>query len=111
MTITSVSSRRAIAQIRNSGVRVRRGPIGVSYLAGTSSVAVAFAVPKSIGSAVVRNRIRRRLRAVFNELVKDDSNLVESGDYLVSVTSPLAQLSYLELRSLVTHLLQMLKYR
>jgi ribonuclease P protein component len=46
------------------------------------AVAVAFAVSRRHGSAVRRNRIRRRLRAAAVELVR--SGLVSPGTYLIS---------------------------
>jgi len=42
---------------------------------------VAFATPKRIGSAVVRNRVRRRLR----ELMRARANGLPAGWYLLSV--------------------------
>jgi ribonuclease P protein component len=42
---------------------------------------VAYAVPKAVGGAVERNRLRRRLRAAVREL---ESELVPGGRYLLS---------------------------
>jgi ribonuclease P protein component len=42
---------------------------------------VAYAVPRAVGGAVERNRLRRRLRALVAELHPD---LVPGGCYLVS---------------------------
>jgi ribonuclease P protein component len=55
-------------------------------------VRVAFAIPRSVGSAVVRNRIRRRLRAALGELG------APPGTYLVSATPAAASLDYQALR-------------
>jgi ribonuclease P protein component len=48
-----------------SGRRRRRGPISMTFLPGDSSLPprVAYAVGKRVGGAVVRNRVRRRMRA------------------------------------------------
>jgi len=45
--------------------RRRRGPISMTFLPGDPSIPprVAYAVGKRVGPAVVRNRVRRRLRA------------------------------------------------
>jgi ribonuclease P protein component len=50
--------------------RVRRGPITLRYLPDGEGdpPRVAFAVGRSTGAAVVRNRVRRRLRAAVHEL-------------------------------------------
>jgi ribonuclease P protein component len=42
---------------------------------------VAYAVPRAVGGAVERNRLRRRLRAAVREL---EAELVPGGAYLLS---------------------------
>lgn len=49
---------------------------------------VAFAVGRSVGPAVVRNRVRRRLRAAVRELAP------VPGTYLLGVAPPPASASY-----------------
>ena len=44
---------------------------------------LAFAIPKRVGPAVVRNRLRRQLRAAAREI--DREQPVEAGWYLVVV--------------------------
>ena len=48
-----------------AGRRRRRGPISMTFLPGDPSLPprVAYAVAKRVGPAVVRNRVRRRMRA------------------------------------------------
>jgi len=49
---------------------------------------LGIAIPKKIGSAVVRNRIKRRLREGWRELIPD----VPAGtDYVLLVRAPLAE--------------------
>ena len=52
---------------------------------------VAYAVPRAVGPAVVRNRLRRRLRAISRELD------LPPGSYLVSTQPAAAQLDYEDL--------------
>ena len=96
----------ALAQL---ACQARRGPLKVTYRGGSAGPEVAFAVPKSIGTAVVRNRIRRRLRAVLQEMARDDSGLLPGGRYLFRVSGPLEHLSHAELRSRVSSLLHRLR--
>lgn len=51
-------------------------------------VRLGIAVPKKIGSAVTRNRIKRRLREGWRELLPDVS---PGADYVLLVRSPLAE--------------------
>lgn len=60
-------------------------------------VRVAYAVGKQIGGAVVRNRLRRRLRAAMHEL--DRSGQVLPGQYLVGARPAASTTSFAELRS------------
>lgn len=51
-------------------------------------VRLGIAIPKKIGSAVTRNRIKRRLREGWRELIAE----VPSGtDYVLLVRAPLAE--------------------
>ncbi|WP_371748986.1 ribonuclease P protein component [Aquihabitans sp. G128] len=58
--------------MRTEGTRVRRGPLSLVFLdddpAGTPRV--AYAITKRVGGAVVRNRLRRRLRAICADLAR-----------------------------------------
>ena len=49
-----------------------------------AGVRVAFAIGREVGTAVVRNRTRRRLRSVMTELALADGGL-PVGDYLIRV--------------------------
>ena len=51
-------------------------------------VRLGIAIPKKIGSAVTRNRLKRRLREGWRELIED----VPTGtDYVLLVRAPLAE--------------------
>jgi ribonuclease P protein component len=62
--IWRIRDRATFAELAN-GRRRRRGPISMTFLPGDPSLPprVAYAVGKRVGPAVVRNRVRRRLRA------------------------------------------------
>jgi len=64
-------------------------------------VAVAYAISRKVGNAVVRNRIRRRLRALFDELDPQP----QPGKYLIRCGNETGKLSYEELQH---HLLESL---
>jgi ribonuclease P protein component len=98
-----VRDRASFAALRREGARRRVGPLSVTRLApeqgGASSPAVAFAIGRSTGTAVDRNRLRRRLRAVLAELD------VPAGTYLVGAGPAAATLSHQDLRALVAQTL------
>jgi ribonuclease P protein component len=53
-------------------------------------VAVAFAISRKVGNAVVRNRIRRRLRA----LIDGANPQPRAGNYLVRVVEGFGEYAY-----------------
>lgn len=55
---------------------------------------LAFAIGRSAGTAVVRNRIRRRLRALFVDLAPE----LPPGTYLVSAGTAAATLDHTDLQ-------------
>ncbi len=61
---------------------------------GTTAPAVAFAIGRPVGTAVVRNRLRRRLR----ELVRAHSDQLEPGcSYLIGAGVGAVSMSWSEL--------------
>ena len=95
-----VRDRASFAALRRSGARTRLGPLSITRVApeagGSPVPAVAFAIGRSVGCAVERNRLRRRLRAILA-----DADLAP-GTYLVGAGRKAATLSFQELRVLVT---------
>ena len=87
--------------LRRDGRRVRRGTVTVTWVPGDTAEPglprVAYAVGRWAGGAVVRNRIRRRLRAIIRDLGDE----LAPGTYLVGAGTPAATLPYRELRDTV----------
>ncbi len=59
---------------------------------------IAYALSKRVGSAVQRNRVRRRLRAIMAEIIRNDPASVPMGAMLVTAGPAVAERSYDELR-------------
>jgi ribonuclease P protein component len=67
--IDRIRQRDAFLRLRRDGVRVRIDPLWCSFVPDSEVVPpqVAFAIGRATGSAVQRNRLRRRLRAILRE--------------------------------------------
>jgi ribonuclease P protein component len=93
-------------------VRVRRGPLGATYLDdGTGTVRIAYAITTRVGGAVVRNRIRRQLRALCADLQRSGQVALPAGALLISVGPEAVRRTPDELRNDVVRLLDALETR
>lgn len=90
----SIRRQSDFSRLREAGRRHRQGPITVTFCSGDQR-AVAMAIPKRVGNAVVRNRVRRRIRAI---LATTDA---VPGMYLVSVAPEAATMTYQELQAVL----------
>ena len=104
-SVWRLSDPAAFARLRTTRSRARAGALWLAWVPpeGPPTTRVAYAIGKRVGGAVVRNRLRRRLRAVFAALPDD---AVPAGDYLVGAQPEAATLSFPELSSLVSGLLR-----
>ena len=91
-----VRTRRQFALFAAPSGRGQSGSLRISFVAETtesSSIAVAYAISRKVGNAVVRNRIRRRLRALVDHLDPQP----KPGKYLIRCGNETGNLSYEEL--------------
>ena len=58
--------------------------------------ALAFALPRRLGSAVTRNRVRRRIREICRDLAKSDQ--LPEVSYLFTIRGDTSHMSYNTLR-------------
>jgi ribonuclease P protein component len=91
-----VTTRRQFAEFATPTGRGQSGILRVVFVehSNQGSFAVAYAISRKVGNAVVRNRIRRRLRAVMDGL----SPAPKSGLYLIKCGNGSGQLPYDELQ-------------
>lgn len=99
-----IRDRTTFAELRRSGHRSRRGLVSVVWLPGPERPfereagperRAAYSVGRPVGGAVVRNRVRRRLRA----LIRDEAPRLAPGAYLVHAAPAAARAGFDELRA------------
>ncbi len=101
--IAPVTDRSTFARLSTGGRRVRRHPVTVAWVPdegsheGQNRARVSYAITRKVGTAVVRNRVRRRLRAVNRELAAR----MRPGSYLMTARSEAASMPYDQLRASV----------
>ena len=93
-----VRERKTFDVLARRGARGRSGPVRVRFVPedNLSVARVAYSVGRRVGGAVVRNRLRRRLRSVVADL--DSDRGLRSGAYLVSADGDASPLSSAGLR-------------
>ncbi len=98
--IGRIRSRDTFDRLRRDGTRLRVDPLWCTFLhePDLESPHVAFAIGRSTGNAVTRNRLRRRLRAL---LAASDA---VPGWYLVGATPTTVELTFAELERCVDEL-------
>ena len=92
-----IRTRRQFALLAKPTSRGQSGPLRISFVvpaSDDSQVAVAYAISRKVGNAVVRNKIRRRLRALFDEFDPQP----QSGIYLINCGFETGKLSHDELQ-------------
>jgi len=99
-----ITDRGTFLTLRKEGRRARRGELTLTWLAPTPGVVatpprVGFSVGKATGGAVLRNRVRRRLRAALRQLAAEGR--LPTGTYLLGGGAALATMPWTTLVDLV----------
>ena len=91
--IWRIRERSAFTRLANDGRRTRAGVLWCTYIPDPAATPprVAYALGRAIGPAVVRNRLRRRLRAMLSTIE------LPPGVYLIGAKPIAAQRSRSEL--------------
>ena len=102
--IGPIRSRHTHEALRRSSSRGRSGPLTVLFLEqkSWSDVEVSYAISRRVGTAVVRNRLRRRLKAIMTELAPS----LVAGAYVVRTGPGSSTLDYEELRVAMSRALE-----
>jgi ribonuclease P protein component len=126
--IWRIRDRSTFEALRREGIRARSGPIGITFLpdpvvtappgaqtgpdgappileTGPLPPRLAFAIGRRVGHAVERNRLRRRLRAIFADLAHQGPAALPPGAYLVGCQVGAAGTTHEELREHVSRAL------
>lgn len=99
--VAPIRDRSTFRALRQPDGRAQRGPVRVSYVGGTGHAPgparVGYAIGRTCGNAVQRNRLRRRCRAAVRLCAAD----LVPGAYLVRPDAAAAVLPYRALAGLV----------
>ncbi|HYN33022.1 MAG TPA: ribonuclease P protein component [Ilumatobacteraceae bacterium] len=99
--IDRIRDRDAFIRLRRDGVRVRIDPLWCSFVPDSEVVPpqVAFAIGRATGSAVQRNLLRRRLRAILRGCE------VPAGLFLIGAGTRVNERTFADLERCLTDLI------
>lgn len=100
-----IGDRATFEALRRTRIRARQGPVWMARVQADEQddrVRVAYSVGRKVGSAVRRNKVRRRLRVVMRVLACSGS--LVPGAYLVSAGPGADQIPFAELTGMVARL-------
>jgi ribonuclease P protein component len=97
--IWRIRERSVFARLSHDGVRARAGVLWCTFLPDPSASPprVAFAIGRAVGPAVVRNQVRRRLRALLGS--SSTTTALPPGWYLIGGRPAIAERSFPQLSS------------
>ena len=97
--IGRIRERSAFDRLARDGTRIHRSTLWCTWCPDPDSTAtlVAFAIGRAYGSAVARNRLRRRLRSLLTEL--DRRTALPPGLLLIGARPKAIELTFDQLRT------------
>jgi ribonuclease P protein component len=106
-TVGRITSRAAFAEVQRSRARGASGPVRAVFVPADETATgvfpqVGYAIGRRCGPAVVRNRLRRRARAV----VREEAPSLPRGAFVVRLDPGAAGLSAADLRHDLTRALR-----
>lgn len=91
----------SFAYVYRKGAVKRLGSLSLSCVMGGSGAKVGFSVPNKVGKAVVRNKLKRRLRAIVRARIGG----IRRAQIVIAAKPGADKLSFCELSSAVDELL------
>lgn len=105
-----LSGRSTFQALRSDGIRARGSCLTLTWLDdGSTPPRLGFAIGKVVGTAVQRNRLRRRLRAVVAEMARQSQ--LAPGCWLISAGPRAKTRSGTELQAELTNLVDRCRQR
>lgn len=95
-----LTKRGSFNYVYKNGSARNSGALRLTYVLSKGGAKIGISVPNSVGKAVVRNKVRRRIRACLADLVKR----TKSAQIVISARKGAEDLSYSQICESVTEL-------
>lgn len=97
-----LTKRGSFAYVYRKGAGAAAGPLKITYVRSKGVPRVGVSVPNTVGKAVVRNKVRRRIRAVLRAAVPQ----LKAVQMVVSAKKGAQDLTYAQIESTLHALLK-----
>lgn len=101
-----LSGRRVFNYLYRKGTSVANGQLVLIYTPSKYPLKVGVVVSKKIGKAVVRNKIRRRIKEAFRLMIP---HVADKYNYIVVARPDVATMSYQDIEKSLVHVLKRAK--
>lgn len=88
-----LTKRGSFAYVYRKGASVNAGPLRVTSVTGKGLPKIGISVPNTVGKAVVRNKVRRRIRAALRPMVPG----IKGAQMVISARKGAEELSFAQI--------------
>ncbi|MCI8413374.1 MAG: ribonuclease P protein component [Clostridia bacterium] len=95
-----LTKRGSFSYVYGKGERNNLGALRITYVRGKGCPKVGISVPNTVGKAVVRNKVRRRIRAALRPMMSG----MRSAQIVVSARKGADELTYAQIENMLAEL-------
>lgn len=88
-----LTKRGSFSYVYSKGASKNRGALRITYVKSKGAPKIGISVPNTVGKAVVRNKVRRRIRAALRSRIKH----IRPAQIVISARKGAEELSYLQI--------------
>lgn len=96
-----LTKRGSFTYVYKKGGTHAQNSLRITFVRSNGAPRVGISVPNSVGKAVVRNKVRRRIRAAMRTLISD----IRPSQFVISAKSGAENMTYAQIESTLRELL------
>lgn len=96
-----LTKRGSFAYVYKKGASSSSGALRLTYVKSKGVAKIGISVPNTVGKAVVRNKVRRRIRAAMREIV----NGLKAAQIVISAKKGAEELTYEQIKETLAFML------
>lgn len=101
--IDIIKSSREYTEIINNGKRIKSSHFSIYYRKNAEKNRYGISIPKKTGKAVIRNKIKRRIKNIIDN---NKNSMQNTCDYVIIIRKGILDLTYLEMEKELLNLIR-----